>query len=229
MEGAVAIVVAAGTGERFGSSVPKAFVDLGGRTILARSVSAALGSPAVEAVVVAAPPGSEDLAHAVLEPFGTHAVVTGGATRQASVRAALDAIPAEAPLIVCHDAARPLATSALFSTVIAALEREGADGAVPVVAIPDTVKRVHDGLILGTEPRADLALAQTPQAFVATVLRTAHARAADRDGSFTDDAAVLEWAGYRVVTVPGEPSNVKITTPEDLVRGERALEDPARD
>lgn len=228
MRGAVAIVLAAGSGERLGSPVPKALVGLGGRPMLARAVSSALACPAVDAVVVAAPPGSEDLVHAALESFGTHAVVSGGLTRQASVRAALGSVPGSVGVVVCHDAARPLATSALFSAVISALDAEGADGAVPVLAVPDTVKRVRDGTIVGTETRDDLALAQTPQAFRASALRDAHERA-ERDGvTFTDDAAVLEWAGYRVVVVDGEPSNFKITTTEDLRRAERILEEPVR-
>lgn len=229
MQGAVAIVLAAGSGERLGSPVPKAFIGLGGRPILARAVAAALGSPVVDAVVVAAPPGSEDLAHAVLEPFGTHAVVTGGSTRQASVRAALEVVPGTARVVVCHDAARPLATPGLFSAVVAALEERGADGAVPVVPVADTIKRVRDGVVVATEPREELALAQTPQAFRAAALLDAHARAAGSGLGFTDDAATLEWAGYRVVTVDGEPSNFKITTIEDLRRAERLVAEATGD
>lgn len=216
MEGAVAIVLAAGGGERLGSPVPKAFVAIGGRPMLTRAVASALGCPAVGAVVVAAPAGSEDLAHAALEAFGAHAVVTGGATRHASVRAALDAVPGDVRVVVCHDAARPLATPGLFASVIAALGGDGVDGAVPLTPIPDTVKRIGEGVVVGTEPRDGLALAQTPQAFRAFALRDAHARAVAAGVEFTDDAGVLEWAGYRVVAVEGEPSNFKITTPEDL-------------
>jgi 2-C-methyl-D-erythritol 4-phosphate cytidylyltransferase/2-C-methyl-D-erythritol 2,4-cyclodiphosphate synthase len=223
VEGAVAIVLAAGSGERLGSSVPKAFVGLGGRPMLARAVASALACPAVDAVVVAAPVGSEDLVHAALEPFGTHAVVTGGESRQASVRAALGAIPEGVRIVVCHDAARPLATPALFSAVIAAIGTSGADGAVPVVPVADTVKRVRGGAVVGTEPREELGLAQTPQAFRTSALRDAHARAEAAGATFTDDAAVLEWAGYHVVPVDGEPSNFKITTVEDLARAERML------
>lgn len=223
MEGAVAIVLAAGSGERLGSSVPKAFVGLGGRPMLAHAVASALACPAVDAVVVAAPAGSEELAHAALEPFGTHAVVTGGESRQASVRAALGAIPEGVGVVVCHDAARPLATPALFSAVIAALGTSGADGAVPIVPVADTVKRIRDGVVVGTEPREELGLAQTPQAFRTPALRDAHARGEAAGATFTDDAAVLEWAGYRVVPVDGEPSNFKITTAEDLARAERLL------
>lgn len=226
MEGAVAIVLAAGGGERLGLERPKAFVELAGRPLVAHAVRGALACPAVTLVVVAAPAGGEDLAHAIVEPLGAHAVVTGGATRQASVRAALTLVPAEAGAIVCHDAARPFATPELFASVLAALV--DADGAVPVVPVPDTVKRVADGLVLGTEPREVLALAQTPQAFRAAALREAHARA-ERDGvEVTDDAAALERAGFRVRTVPGDPANFKITTPEDLARAEAIALELAR-
>jgi 2-C-methyl-D-erythritol 4-phosphate cytidylyltransferase len=223
---AVAIVAAAGSGERLGSSSPKAFTPLGGRPLLARAVEAALACPAVGLVVVAAPPGAEDLAHAIVEPLGAHVVVTGGPTRQASVRAALAAVPSEAAAVLCHDAARALATPALFTAVLEALE--GWDGVVPVLPVTDTVKRVRGERVVGTEPREELALAQTPQAFVAGALRDAHARAEAAGLEATDDAALLEWAGYRVRAVPGEPTNVKITTPPDLARAEALLAEVLR-
>lgn len=222
----MAIVVAAGSGERLGLPTPKAFVALGGRPMLARAVAAALAHPAVGLVVVAAPPGHEDLAHAIVEPLGPHAVVTGGATRQASVRAALAAVPGEATAVVCHDAARPLATSALFGLVLEALE--GWEGVVPVVPVPDTVKRVRGEVVVETVPREDLALAQTPQAFVAAALRDAHERAVRAGVTATDDAGLLEWAGYRVRSVPGEARNLKITTPEDLGLAEALVAEAAR-
>jgi 2-C-methyl-D-erythritol 4-phosphate cytidylyltransferase/2-C-methyl-D-erythritol 2,4-cyclodiphosphate synthase len=216
-----AIVLAAGTGERLGSEVPKAFVPLGGRPLLARAVASAFACPQVELVVVTAPGGSEDLAHAIIEPLGPHAVVTGATTRHGSVDAALAAVPEEVSAVVCHDAARALASPALFSAVIDALP--GWDGVVPVVPVLDTVKRIRGDEVVGTEPREELALAQTPQAFEAAALRDAHAKAAAASLDFTDDAGALEWAGYRVRAVPGEPGNIKITTAEDLARAERRL------
>lgn len=223
---AVAIVAAAGSGERLDMPSPKAFVSLGGRPILARAVETALACPAIGIVVVAAPPGAEDLAHAIVEPLGAHAVVTGGATRQASIRAALAAVPAGAAVVVCHDAARALATPALFTAVVEALEDW--DGVVPVVPVPDTVKRVQGERVVGTEPREGLALAQTPQAFVAAALREAHARAEAAGLEATDDAALLEWAGFRVRAVAGEGTNLKITTAEDLARAEVLLAEASR-
>jgi 2-C-methyl-D-erythritol 4-phosphate cytidylyltransferase len=115
---------------------------------------------------------------------------------------------------VCHDAARPLATPALFERALEALD--GWEGVVPVLAMAETVKRVRDGAIEGTEPRDGLAVAQTPQAFVASTLRTAHERAAREGVEATDDAVVLERAGFRVRAIEGERTNLKITTPDDV-------------
>lgn len=226
MDGAVAIVLAAGSGERLGLDRPKAFVELAGRPILAHAVAAALGCPGISAVVVVAPAGSQDLAHAIVEPFGSHAVVEGGDTRRASVRAALRAVPGDVGVLVVHDAARPFATAGLFARVLEALP--GADGVVPSVPVPDTVKRVDGDLVVATEPRDGLVLAQTPQAFLAPALRDAHERA-ERDGvEVTDDAMALERAGFRVRAIAGEPGNFKITTAEDLARAEAIALELAR-
>jgi 2-C-methyl-D-erythritol 4-phosphate cytidylyltransferase len=214
--GAVVIIVAAGSGERLGGDVPKAFVPLGGEPMLVWSVRAALGCVDIGSVVVAAPADRKDLAHAMIEPLGPHAVVRGGSSRQASVRAALDVVSDGTDVVVVHDAARPFATSSVFSAVIDALE--DADGAIPVVPLADTVKRVENGWVVSTTARDELAAAQTPQAFRSTALRDAHGRADAEGLEFTDDAAMLEWAGYRVRAVEGEPGNFKVTTPADLER-----------
>lgn len=212
---AVAIVLAAGAGERMGGR--KAFLEVGGRTILERAAAAAAGASEVEGLVVAVPEGEEARARVLLSDLGVPLeVVAGGPTRQASVRAALAAVPIEAEAVVCHDAARFLASSALFSAVVAALG--DADGVIPVVPVPDTVKHVRGGVVRGTEPREELALAQTPQAFRAAALRDAHERALNETVEATDDAALLERAGYRVRAIPGDPGNFKVTTPEDLER-----------
>jgi 2-C-methyl-D-erythritol 4-phosphate cytidylyltransferase len=138
-------------------------------------------------------------------------VVIGGDTRSASVRAGLDAVPSDCDVVVVHDAARPLATKALFESVLAAVAA-GADAAIPAVAVTDTVKRVVDGQVVETLDRDQLVAVQTPQAFRTGVLRAAHALGSEA----TDDAALVEAAGGRVVVVPGELDNLKITTRRDL-------------
>ncbi|HET6809990.1 MAG TPA: 2-C-methyl-D-erythritol 4-phosphate cytidylyltransferase [Acidimicrobiales bacterium] len=203
-----AIVVAAGSGARFGG--PKQFQRLGGRTVLERSIEAARS--VAERVVAVVPPEAGTAPGADLS-------VPGGATRSDSVRAGLAAVPAGVPVVVVHDAARPLASPELFRAVVAAVAA-GADGAVPGVAVPDTVKRVGpDGVVSETLDRSGLVLVQTPQAFSTPALRRAH-RAG---GQATDDAALVEAAGGRVVVVPGEPGNLKITVADDLARAEAMI------
>jgi 2-C-methyl-D-erythritol 4-phosphate cytidylyltransferase len=138
-------------------------------------------------------------------------IVQGGATRSESVRAGLAAVPSEAGIVVVHDAVRPLATAALFASVVQAV-MSGADAAVPGLPITDTLKKVSDDVVVSTIERSDLVSVQTPQAFRASVLRTAHA------GSdvATDDAALVESLGGTVRIVPGERSNLKLTDPVDL-------------
>jgi 2-C-methyl-D-erythritol 4-phosphate cytidylyltransferase len=189
-----AIVVAAGSGSRFGK--PKQFERLAGRTILEWSLDAARG--ACDDVVTVVPPG-------------TSGGVSGGATRSESVRAGLAAVPDDADVIVVHDAARPLASPALFAAVIDAV-RGGADAAIPGVPVTDTVKRVDGERVVDTVDRDALVAVQTPQAFRADLLRKAHAGDADA----TDDAALVEALGGTVVVVPGEAANIKVTTPQDL-------------
>ena len=226
MEGAVAIVLAAGGGERLGLPIPKAFVELGGRPMLAHAASAALACPGIAALVVVVPSGWEQATNEHLDLVGPHTVVAGGASRQASVRAALDVVPPAAPVLVCHDAARPFASAALFGAVLGALE--GVHGVIPVVPVADTVKRIRGDLVDRTEDRSALALAQTPQAFDALALRDAHARAERDHVEVTDDASALELAGYRVRTIPGDPGNFKITTAEDLTRADLVATELAR-
>lgn len=200
-----AIVVAAGSGARFGG--PKQFEVLEGRTVLECSVEAARS--VAEQVVAVLPPEADT---------GADLTVPGGATRSDSVRAGLAVVPEEVDVVVVHDAARPLASPELFRAVVRAVV-EGADAAVPGVPVPDTVKRVGEaGLVEETVDRTGLVLVQTPQAFSTAVLRRAHASGAHA----TDDAALVEAAGGRVVVVPGEPDNLKITLAADLARA-RAL------
>ena len=217
----VAVVVAAGSGTRLGGDVPKALRTIGGRPVVAVAVDAALASPSIDAVVVVAPPGSEDPLRDMFAEAapGSVIVVTGGATRQRSVAAGLDAAGDHVEVVAVHDAARPFASPALFTSVVRAVDA-GADAAVPVVSLVDTVKRVRDGSIVGTESRDGLALAQTPQACRLDLLRAAIAKAEASSLDFTDDSGLMEWAGASVRTVAGEPGNVKITTASDLARAD---------
>lgn len=201
-----AVVVAAGTGARFGGA--KQYEVVAGRRLLDWSLDAARA--AADGVVLVVPP---DAAHRS-EP-AADAVVAGGATRSASVRAGLAAVPADADVVVVHDAARPAARAPLFDSVVAAV-RAGADAAVPGVPLVDTVKRVVAGVVVETLDRDTLVAVQTPQAFRAEVLRRV-------DGEATDDAALVEAAGGRVVVVPGDPANLKVTEPADLARVAGAL------
>ena len=221
---AAAIVLAAGAGRRLGEAEPKAFVWVGGRPLVTLSSAASAASPAIGSLVVAVPPGLEDRARGMLGGIGVPVtVVAGGDSRQASAALALAAVRDDVEVVVCHDAARPFAQPDLFSTVVEAID-EHVDGAIPVVAIADTVKRVLAGRIVGTESRDGLALAQTPQAFRIDALREAYARAEESSMSFTDDAGALEWAGYRVAAVQGDPRNFKVTSLLDLARAQTRLE-----
>ncbi len=221
---AAAVILAAGAGRRLGAEVPKAFLSLGDRPILAAAAAAAAASPAISSIVVAAPPGYEGDARVCLEVLEVPtAVVTGGRTRQASVRAALAELASDVTIVAVHDAARPFAPPDLFTTVVTAVT-EGVDGVVPVLPVTDTVKRVVGGRVRDTVDRASLGLAQTPQAFRVDALRAAHEAAAEAGTSVTDDAMLLEETG-RVITVRGDPGNFKVTTMLDLVRARARLGD----
>jgi 2-C-methyl-D-erythritol 4-phosphate cytidylyltransferase len=196
------IVVAAGSGSRFG--VPKQFETLAGARLVDRAVEAV--AAACDDVVLVLPAG------VAWDGPPVAATLPGGSTRSASVRAGLDAVPRSAAVAVVHDAARPLAPPALFEAVVDAV-RAGADAAVPGLPIPDTVKRIDGERVVETISRDALVTVQTPQAFRADALRAAHTA----DGEASDDAALVEAAGGRVVVVPGDPRNLKVTTPADLV------------
>ena len=222
-ERAVVILLAAGAGRRVGADEPKAFLTIGGRPILAVAAGAAAASPLVGSVVVTAPEGWEERARACVEGCGVAAeVVTGGATRQESVRAALGALPSATRVVAVHDAARPFAPPDLFTTVIDSVSDE-TPGVVPVSSVPDTVKQIDAGRVVGTLDRSRLGLAQTPQAFDVGVLRAAHGQAAAAGVALTDDAAALERAGAAVRAVAGDPNNVKITTLLDLANADARM------
>jgi 2-C-methyl-D-erythritol 4-phosphate cytidylyltransferase len=196
-----AVVVAAGRGERFGG--PKQLATIGGRRVLDWSLDAARAACDGVVLVVAADHDEAEEADVV---------VMGGASRSESVRNGLAAVPEEATIVVVHDAARPGAGADLFEAVIAAV-RAGAAGAIPGLPVTDTVKRVDAaGVVVETPDRSTLVAVQTPQAFDAAALRAAHAAG----GEATDDAALVEAAGGRVVVVPGSPTNRKVTEPADL-------------
>jgi 2-C-methyl-D-erythritol 4-phosphate cytidylyltransferase len=213
------IVVAGGSGRRFGRL--KQFALLGGRPVLQWAVAACRTCSA--GVVLVVPDASGDPAP---DAHGADVVVTGGASRADSVSCGLAAVPADAEVVVVHDAARPLASAGLFAAVIAAVTDGGADGAVPGVPPSDTIKAVDEsGRVTDTLDRATLVAVQTPQAFRADMLRRAHAEAlpADPSAAATDDAMLVEALGGTVQVVPGEPGNLKITDPGDLEVAERLL------
>jgi 2-C-methyl-D-erythritol 4-phosphate cytidylyltransferase len=191
------IVVAAGAGRRFGAA--KQFEVVAGRRVLDWSLAAA--REACDGVVAVLPADR-------LEPE----TVAGGLTRSASVRAGLAAVPDTAEVVVVHDAARPLASRALFERVVAAV-RAGADAAIPVVPVADTIKRIQGEQVVETVDRKALVAVQTPQAFRADALRRAH----KAEPEATDDAGLIEALGGTVVVVAGDPRNLKITSPDDLI------------
>lgn len=210
-----AVLVAAGRGERFGADRPKAFVKLGDRVLLAESLERLEGSDWIDSIVIAAPAGWEEPAILLAEELGcgkVSATVTGGATRPESVRVGLAEVPEEAAVVLVHDAARPLVSDAVIERVLGPLA-EGWDGAVPVLPLPDTVKRVRDGAVVETLDRSDLVGAQTPQAFVALVLRDAFA--GDLSAA-TDCASLVEARGGRVRAVEGDRRLLKVTGGADL-------------
>ncbi|HZY68511.1 MAG TPA: bifunctional 2-C-methyl-D-erythritol 4-phosphate cytidylyltransferase/2-C-methyl-D-erythritol 2,4-cyclodiphosphate synthase [Devosia sp.] len=215
------IVVAAGTGERMGGA-PKQYRTLAGKAVLQRTIEVFARREDVNWVVPVINPAHEAL-------FGSLDIrvnqgrppVLGRNTRQGSVLAGLEALVPLAPdLVLIQDAARPLVDDETISGVIAAL----GEAALPVVPITDTIRRSSDGLVAeGTEDRRTLFAAQTPQGFAFPAILDAHRRAAAEPTEFTDDAAIAEWAGMRVVLTPGSARNIKLTHPEDFERAERLL------
>ena len=194
---------------RFGG--PKQFRRLAGRLVVDWALAAARS--VAGRVVLVVPPDHEGHSRPEADQ-----VVVGGETRSDSVRAGLEAVPPDAEVVVVHDAARPLASPELFTAVVDAV-RDGVDGAVPALPVTDTVKEVDDGLVVRTLDRSVLVTVQTPQAFSAAALRHAHGQ----QGDATDDAALVEAAGGRVVVVPGEPENLKVNRPADLELAERLV------
>jgi 2-C-methyl-D-erythritol 4-phosphate cytidylyltransferase len=211
-----AVVVAAGRGDRLGLDRPKAFAKLGGRPLLAESLERLEGSDWVDSIVVVAPEEWEEPSILLAEEIGAGKVtacVAGGATRAESVRAGVAEIGDEALVVLVHDAARPFLVAEVVERVLAPLG-EGWDGAVPALPVADTLKRVaDDGTVLETVDRAGLHAVQTPQAFLAAVLR--EALAGDL-AEASDCAALVERRGGRVRVVEGDRRLLKVTTQADL-------------
>ncbi len=210
-----AILVAAGRGERLGLDRPKAFAKLGDEPLLAEPLRRLDASPWVDAIVLVAPSGWEEPAILLAEEEGcdkVRACVTGGETRSDSVRAGLAEVPADALVVLVHDAARPLLSDDVVERVLAPLS-EGWDGVVPGLPVGDTLKRVGaEGDVQETVARDGLWAVQTPQAFMAEALRRAQAKGAEA----TDCAGLVEAAGGRVKIVEGDPRLLKVTSPADL-------------
>jgi len=212
----VAIIVAGGQGRRMGADLPKQFLPLAGRSLLDRTLATASASPRVHGIVLALPPSLPEESRSAYRRWDKMiAVVDGGRERQDSVRNALEAVPPDCRIVLVHDAVRPFASADLFARCILQADEHGA--AVPVIPVRDTVKSWDAAAgSLVTRDRLEFLRAQTPQAFRAEILRTAYARAAAGGKSATDDAALVEAAGFPVVAVPGEETNIKVTLPEDL-------------
>ena len=210
-----AVLVAAGRGERLGLDRPKAFAALRGRPLLAESLERLESSDWIDAIVVVAPEEWEEPAILLAEELGcgkVSASVTGGPSRAESVRIGVAEVPADAAVILVHDAARPLLSGEVIERVLAPLG-EGWDGAVPGLPVADTVKRVRDDAVVETLPREELVAVQTPQAFDATILRAA---LAGDVASASDCASLVEACGGRVIVVEGDRRLLKVTSAEDL-------------
>jgi 2-C-methyl-D-erythritol 4-phosphate cytidylyltransferase len=221
----VAVVPAAGLGERLAAGIPKAFCEIDGRTLLERSVAGLLESRVVDHVVVAVPAGRIGEAKQLLRVFGDGVtVVAGGAQRTESVSLALAALPAPAApeFVLVHDAARALTPPALIARVVDAL-RAGHGAVVPALQLHDTIKAVDaNGVVLGTPERAGLRAVQTPQGFATDLLLRAYRAGGARPAGtgFTDDAPLVEHVGGQVQVVDGDPLAFKITTQLDLLLAE---------
>jgi 2-C-methyl-D-erythritol 4-phosphate cytidylyltransferase/2-C-methyl-D-erythritol 2,4-cyclodiphosphate synthase len=222
MPGTVALIVAAGRGMRAGGDNPKQYKTIGGIPVLRRSIEAFLSHPDIDRVQVVI--AADDTRYADVAPQNAGGLlppITGGASRQESVRLGLRALAATAPeRVLIHDAARPFVPAAVIGRVVAALG--SADAVIPALPVPATLKAVDaQGWITGTVPRAGLQAAETPQGFRFPVILEAHEKAASAGDDFTDDAAVAEWAGLPVRVVAGDPANIKLTTSEDIAMADR--------
>ncbi len=220
-----AVLVAAGRGERLGHVLPKAFVPLAGRPLVLRAAEALSAAPEVTCIVPVVPENEMERFRSLVAeagaPAGLAAPVAGGAERQDSVRAGVEALPPGFDLVAVHDAARALVRPEAVSRVVAVAARAGA--AILATPVRDTIKRVSEGRVVATPDRATCWAAQTPQVFRVELLREALAKAASAGHRGTDDAELVERLGVAVHVVEGDPDNLKLTHPEDLVMAERLL------
>ncbi|MCS7268204.1 MAG: bifunctional 2-C-methyl-D-erythritol 4-phosphate cytidylyltransferase/2-C-methyl-D-erythritol 2,4-cyclodiphosphate synthase [Geminicoccaceae bacterium] len=216
----VALVVAAGAGIRAGGEIPKQYRPLGGRPVLRHSAELFCRHPAIDAVAVVIAPEHRPLYEEAVAGLPLLPPIVGGPTRQASVRAGLEALAYRAPdLVLVHDAARPFCSRALVDRVLRALERHPA--VLPALPVVDSLRRTRGERVLEDVERTDLVRVQTPQGFIFGAILDAHRRAPPL--GFPDDGAVAAWAGLPVIHVPGEEDNVKLTLPEDFTLAERRL------
>ena len=216
-----AVIVAGGRGLRAGGGTPKQYRELAGEPVIRSSLSLFAWHGQIGAVQAVIHPDDRSAYEAAAKGLRLLPPVQGGATRQASVRAGLEALRLRAPdIVLVHDAARPFCSAELISRAIASCGATGA--AIPAIEVTDTIKRVDaDGHVTGTVDRTELRSVQTPQAFKFGALLEAHQRAAGEGREdFTDDAALAEWAGMKVSTFAGDSSNVKLTTDEDFAKAE---------
>jgi 2-C-methyl-D-erythritol 4-phosphate cytidylyltransferase / 2-C-methyl-D-erythritol 2,4-cyclodiphosphate synthase len=224
LERTAAILVAAGRGLRAGSGGPKQYRSIGGQTVIFRAMEPFCRHPQIFAVQPVVNPDDTGVFNEAVSELRHEPPANGGATRQASVHAGLEALASQRPdVVLIHDAARPFVSASLISRAIEAASRTGA--AVPAIPVTDTIKLIDaSGNVEATPERARLRIAQTPQAFRFDVILDAHRRAARSGRSdFTDDAALAEWAGLTVATFEGDSANMKLTTLEDFACEEARL------
>lgn len=222
MTNTIALIVAAGSGQRFKSPIPKQYQDVGDMPILRRTILAFLNHPHIDGVQVVTSPQHKDLYDRAVEGLDLPAPVAGGATRQDSVRLGLEALTEYTPepdSVLIHDGARPLVDASTITDVCKALTTH--EGAIAARQVVDTLKREEDGAIAQTVDRSNLWQAFTPQGFHFQTIFKAHIKGLGQQ--FTDDASVAEHVGVKVTLIPSNPDNMKITTPDDMGRAARAL------